>query len=74
MSSNETVLVEDAVSKLYYLQFLSIGLSALERAFSTSAVSFEAIAWIYRTLFNFHRMIFFLLVSCTIVNAREVHK
>ena len=28
MASNEAVLVKNAVSKLYYLQFISIGISA----------------------------------------------
>ena len=42
MASNEAVLVENAISKLYYLQFITIGIST-ERAFSTGTVSFEAI-------------------------------
>jgi len=42
MASNETVIVENAVSKLYYVQFISTGIKyILERAFSTSIVSFE---------------------------------
>jgi len=50
MASTEAVLVENAVSKLYYLQFISIGISTfLSKHFSTSTVSFEAIAMCFHT-------------------------
>ena len=43
MGSNEAVIVENAVSKLYYLQFITRNQYILGRAFSTNTVLFEAI-------------------------------
>ena len=44
MASNEAVLVKNAVSKLYLLQFITIGISTFSNErFQTCTVSFEAV-------------------------------
>jgi len=47
MASNETVPVENAVSKMFQLKCISIRY-ILERAFSTSTVSSEAIEYLFK--------------------------